>query len=465
MSRKLIAQLKGIKNENGQLNPDRSWVAKNRAELVENIKLSANVEVENEAVKPNVFDTISESLHIFVPSRVLSVARSSLTILLIGTIAVSGWIASVSASVDSLPGDTLYGVKMAAEKTELIVASVIGSDEDEVTTILKHASTRVDEYQRSESTEQATEAIKSLKEKIVSTQDSLDKVNSKSPEKAVAVAKVVEKKTEEILDSLTGKEVKEKTTAENTAPETSQDQLKKDVADAETLIETTGIKAVGVLVDNVNKGEVGEDVITKDEVKDTINRKLNKLAEGVSKLDGTVAETSEKASSTIAIIKTTTSTPSVIATTTVKYVEAEFTEDDVVSSTEPISDQTDDTEQKVVDAEQKVVVAEQKVMETSKKVEETKVEVQTLIDSDDLSGALQKIIELGDIKTETKAAVGEATDAVQQVLVLDPKVNTAPTTSSTPPIIDPDETVSSTNAEDVSVTETVEEAVEAPITN
>src|SRR3989338_4464731 len=363
MSRKLVKQLKNIKNENGRLNPDRSWVAQTRVKLIEDIKCNiTNTEVNEEMVKTSVFDTISEGLHVFVSGRVLSMARSSLTILLVGAVAVSGWIASVSASYDSLPGEALYGVKMAAESTELLVASVIGSDEDEVTTILKHASSRVDEYQRSESTEQATVAIKSLKEKIESTQDSMDKVNGKSPEKVVAVAKVVEKKTSEILDSLTEPKEKERTIElKDIAPEVTKVQLKKDVVEVEALIQNAGIKAVGVLVENVNKEDVKESVITKKEVTDTINRRLDKLTEGGLKLD---------------------------------------------------------------DAEQKVVVAEQKIGEANKIAETTKADVKILIEQDNFTAALQKIIELDTIKTETKVVVDEASIAVnivEKVVVQDAK--------------------------------------------
>src|SRR3989344_3076232 len=420
MSRKLVKQLKNIKNENGRLNPDRSWVAQTRVKLIEDIKCNiTNTEVNEEMVKTSVFDTISEGLHVFVSGRVLSMARSSLTILLVGAVAVSGWIASVSASYDSLAG----------ESTELLVASVIGSDEDEVTTILKHASSRVDEYQRSESTEQATVAIKSLKEKIESTQDSMDKVNGKSPEKVVAVAKVVEKKTSEILDSLTEPKEKERTIElKDIVPEVTKVQLKKDVVEVEALIQNAGIKAVGVLVENVNKEDVKESVITKKEVTDTINRRLDKLTEGALKLDVTVVETSEKASSTIAIIKTTTTTKNIIGIEGAVGETASSTEmnskQSTTSSTQDIVIKAVETEKKVVDAEQKVVVAEQKIGEANKIAETTKADVKILIEQDNFTAALQKIIELDTIKTETKVVVDEASIAVnivEKVVVQDAK--------------------------------------------
>jgi len=408
MSRKLIKQLRGIKNENGRLNPDRSWVAQNRAKLLQGINCSLRINAAEEESKPSVFDSINEGLHIFVSGRALAMARSSLTIFLVGAVTVSSWIASVSASNDSLPGDKMYGVKMAVEKTELLVASVIGSDEDEVTTILKHASTRVDEYQRSESTEQASEAIKSLKEKIASTQESLNEVSEKSPEEAVAVAKVVEKRTEEILDSLSDKMSAEKSSVIVSESEVDNVQLKKEVVEAEDLIQKTGISAVEVLIEKVENEEVGSEVISKEEVKNTINRKLDKLAEGVSRLDAEVVETSGIASTTIAIIKTASTTKYLVEPMKDGEENPDPNADTSASSTSLISAQIGQTEQKVVEAEQKVV-------EANRIVEETKVEIKNLIDQNNLTGALDKIKELDGVKSETSVMVVEANKVVAEV--------------------------------------------------
>ena len=207
MNRELIKNLKNLKND-GRLNPDRAWLARNREEVLDCVRRQSE---NQKAARPNFLEVLSEGLHVFVSGRVLGLARTGLTVFLIGILAVGGWIASVSASYSSLPGEILYGVKIAAEKTELIMASVIGSKEDEVTTILKHASTRVDEYQRSKSAEQSSEAIESLKKKIESTQESLDDASQSTSKTAVAVARVVEKKTGEpilIIQDLQGPKIR-----------------------------------------------------------------------------------------------------------------------------------------------------------------------------------------------------------------------------------------------------------------
>src|SRR3989339_716792 len=340
MSRKLIKQLRGIKNENGRLNPDRSWVAQNRAKLLQGINCSLRINAAEEESKPSVFDSINEGLHIFVSGRALAMARSSLTIFLVGAVTVSSWIASVSASNDSLPGDKMYGVKMAVEKTELLVASVIGSDEDEVTTILKHASTRVDEYQRSESTEQASEAIKSLKEKIASTKESLNEVSEKSPEEAVAVAKVVEKRTEEILDSLSDKMSAEKSSVIVSESEVDNVQLKKKVVEAEQKV--------------VEANRIVEE--TKVEIKNLIDQNnLTGALDKIKELDGVKSETSVmvvEANKVVAEVQkalttevkpTTTILPTPIASTTTNVVLPVLNTSTTVQTTPVIGNTTSST--------------------------------------------------------------------------------------------------------------------------
>jgi len=404
VSRKFIKKLKSIKTQDGLLNPDRAWVARNRERLISDIRQSSS---SNNLHANNKFtQQFSKGLHIFVSNRVLSFARTGMTMVLVGAIAISGWIVSVSASSSSLPGEVLYNVKMAKETAELIVASVIGSEEDEVTTMLKHASTRVDEYQNSKSSEQATQAIKSLKKKIESTGDSLAKAEKKSSEKAVAVAKVIEEKTDEILISLSEEEsVVGYINLDNTEEENLdlEKELSEKIGEAEGLIEETGIKAVEVLIEKFEKQEVGEGLISKEEVKESIAKKLNKLVADVSKIQ----ETNNVSSTTINIVKLkTVSSTEGIVLDKIDSSEQKTTEN-IVTGT---------SEQRLEEASNKVSSASQKVEETNQKVEVGKLEVGDLIEQNNLSAAMDKIKELGEVKNETKVVVTEASNAVINVL-------------------------------------------------
>lgn len=410
MSRELIEKLKSIKTQKGLINPDRVWVAENRAKLLANVRQSAiqqQAESQPEKTPVKLLENFSAGLHIFFPQRVLSFARAGLSVFLVGTVAVGSWIASVSASYDSLPGEIMYSVKMANESTELLVANMLGSEKDQVSTILKHASHRVDEYQRSTSEEQAVQAIESLKKKIESSSKSLEDAEKKSPETAVVVAKVIEEKTDEILVALSNEESVAGTKL----------ALQDDVTNVEGLIQDAGIKAVEMIVKKVEQKEVGEDVISTEEVKKTIAKKLDHLVSDVSRIE----ETNNNSSSTINIVKMeTASSTELIMSAVVPEITVSST---AVTSTPAVADPVN----KVAEASLKVDEAAKKVEETSLKAEETKTAVTGLMEQNDLSGALEKLKELSGVKIETKAAVTEASNAVNQVVQVAKEVATPPT--------------------------------------
>ena len=92
MSKELIKKLKNIKMKDGLVNPDRVWVVQNRAKLLANTRQSAmqmQAEAQPEKTAVKIVAHFSEVLDIFFSRRVLSFARSSLTVFLVGAVAVS----------------------------------------------------------------------------------------------------------------------------------------------------------------------------------------------------------------------------------------------------------------------------------------------------------------------------------------------------------------------------------------
>lgn len=421
MSKKFADNLKQMRaSKISGINPDSTWVARNRALLLSQISEPAKTAQNEPATEKSMFiENLSKAMQIFVSKKVLRFARASLTMFLAISVTVGGWTATVSAANSSLPGEALYNVKMASEGTELLVNKMLGTEEDKVTTILKHASNRVDEFQRSKSSEQANMAIQSLKKKIESTGESLEKAGQKSPEEAMAIAKVIEEKTEIILTSLaTNKtEINETSTNVDTANRLveSHDALKAEVVIAENLIQATSIKAVEVLIQNVEQQKIGEEVITKEDVKQTIARKLDQLVSGMSKLDVEIGVVS---SSTIQF-DIASSTISTVLDTAVK--ENKTTE--VSTSTTQVVTEAKTGTETVADAKAKVEVATQKVDEASKKAEVAVTEVGALIGQNNLSAALEKVKELGGVKQEATAIVLEATNAVSNAIDVQQKEN------------------------------------------
>ena len=219
----------------------------------------------------------------------------------------------------------------------------------------------MEEYSRSTKPKQKKASLDSLKKKIETTNQELKKIDkSSSSEDAVKVAKVVEQETEKILEKLeeaaidktkakkqgeqpviststedqgSGSPVitdkmtaeKEESTARNTEEEVKdtvsdeESEVLRAVAEAEAILEDTGIDAVEVLVEESQKEIAG---ISAEEVKIVIVKKLDRLTKDVKALEATLEAMTVTASNTEKINRTTREdtvsvTPLVTSSTTV----------------------------------------------------------------------------------------------------------------------------------------------------
>lgn len=356
--RDIREQLKQLKYGHERIRPDLDWVSKSRQVLLQQIR--------NTVFVPSSKNTRLSSRHIlqavtlFFSRRTFLILRTASLIFLAMLVTTGGWIASVNAAFNSLPGDALYNVKLATEKTELIVTSVVGTEKEKVTTLLRHASNRVEEYQKSKTPDQAKVVIQSLKKSIESTNKHLEQqVGAGASTNATELAKVVNEKTEELLDSLNTKTVLPPT-------EFISDQevsLQKEVGEATHLIEVAGVIAVQVLAEQTLAGDQSVDV---QEVKATVEKKLDHIVTDVSALQQDV----------VGAPSTTEAVPSIVL--------SGVTVSTTVSTT--------------------IEIATEQAIETGKFVEKTVAEARTMIQNNDLLGAIKKVEEL----TEVKKGVGVA---------------------------------------------------------
>lgn len=407
MNKELIRQLKQLKTDNGRINADLIWIKQNRHQLLSSIRPTGIAQapaVTTGLFLAQILSGLSRAAQIFVSGRVVSIARYSFTVMLIAAVAVSSWIATVSASQTSLPGDALYNVKLATEKTELFVTTVIGSEAEAVSTLLKHASARVDEYQKikGNSPVQATRAIESLRKTIESTNKQLEKVGNKSgvSGKASAVAKVIEKQTTEILASLeqknpenafapSGRQVWPGEAVDKALNKADKAVLNKEVEKATQVLEATGVKAVEVLI---KKEKEGDKNVKIGDAKESVEKKLDKIVDDLAGLKQNVAEATTDVAKIIAANSTSTvaggSLPTVSEAT------------NLVTTTERL-------------AVEKVKQTDEKVTQANKVVGDTVAEARNLIQQNDLQGALNKVKELNAVKKEAREAVLEANEAVK----------------------------------------------------
>ena len=118
MNKKLAAQLKDLKNEHAGGNPDASWLASTRETLMMQVSNTVS-QTQPEISKPRAF---AEFAKLFRPLNMTRALATPLAVLLLMVGASVGASALVSSSDATLPGDTLYGVKLLSERASLTLA-------------------------------------------------------------------------------------------------------------------------------------------------------------------------------------------------------------------------------------------------------------------------------------------------------------------------------------------------------
>ncbi len=430
-TRSLKEQLMNIRNGHDRIGADPAWVRSNRDLLLSQIRNTVEPRSTRSIFSKRLVGQFSHAVKLFVPANLATSIRSMSFVSLALLLAVSGWIASVSAAQNSLPGDALYNVKLAGEKTELLVVSVVGGQKNKVDTLFKHASNRVEELHKSKNTDQAKIVIQSLKQSIESASQSLQQANDASTPDASVVAKTVNEKTEQLLTSLGTPVVS--ATEPAIANQAAVVDLQKEVGEAAHLIEVTGVKAVQVLAE---QNLAGDQTVSEEDVKASVEKKLDSLVSDFSEINkdvsdvNTIVVSSTVGSASVSIVITSADTSTALGI----FVSASGTAP-IVPVTSAVSAVQGMTVSSAT-VGQTVKATEQRVAEANKIVEKTVAEAKTLIQNNDLVGALKKVEALTDVKKETGNAVIQAKliteSATANSALSSPNAATAPTASTTP---------------------------------
>jgi len=185
---------------------------------------------------------------------------------------VSGSALTVEASKSSLPGDSLYIVKIAAENAALAVAS----EEDKLKIEVEQAGKRLEELaevsQKPSDLEQDAKVerlIVDFEKKIASANERLTKISDSG--KKAKTAKVINDQSEKYTEALV------KTT--ESLPETVKEKVSKQVAKAIVSTEKINMSSLAVMVEQKEQGD--DNVIADDEIVAKIKKKINKLEEKI----------------------------------------------------------------------------------------------------------------------------------------------------------------------------------------
>lgn len=219
-----------------------------------------------------LFFRIRTFAKMFIPQPVWKYAlQPALVMVLVLGVGTGGWITSVQAASNSLPGDALYHIKLASERTQVALAS-LSSDDRAVTGLhVAFAKRRLDEVNQvmkkpngKKKAARATTAVQGFKKEITNLQDSLKNVQASQPDAATELAKVMQARGAEF--SATISETHKAVAVDN--PVIAQ-ELKK----AGQLVDQTTLTALGVLV---AKHAAGDPLVREKDMVGAVGDQLEK---------------------------------------------------------------------------------------------------------------------------------------------------------------------------------------------
>jgi hypothetical protein len=326
MSKELKAQLKSLKHTHGSFTPRAAFVSETRTALLRSIAIE-------EATIPNktsVFLRMQSWVGTFLPHEVQVALRPVMSVVLVIGVSVAGFALSASASNTSLPGDILYGVKRATEKTEAVFVSAIGTNANKTEMLAKHAKNRANETKEliaQNKTELVAESVVSLKEAVSEvSQHANDVVENDAADMAMTIAQVAEVQQEiattlsEAIDSVAGSD--------------NATFVMAQVTDAVQAVVNESVSVAQTIVEKQKNGELeGVDMVSVNEgVKNTLDTAVTSIAQTTHSIeqvitqqtasfpgpvtsDVTVIDTSAVTTTSI-LIGDTTSTANTISTPT-----------------------------------------------------------------------------------------------------------------------------------------------------
>jgi hypothetical protein len=182
----IVKQLKNLR----KIKPSSSLLSKQRSFLLSEIsRIEEPIKQVSETGKRflifPVFNFSKLLKPVYALAFVLIILVSSL-----GTVSV------ISAAQNSLPGDPLYGLKTAFEKTQMTFAS---SQEAKVKLSIKFVNQRIDEFAqiagKPEKKQEIQKTVDKLNSQLVSIQDEISQLKDRNDKKALEVAKLIKEQT------------------------------------------------------------------------------------------------------------------------------------------------------------------------------------------------------------------------------------------------------------------------------
>lgn len=246
MKNNLVQQLKNLKNHPCAGAADSLWLAKNREILLMQVRNTMPARISDKAIHVAFISSKAKQFirwYVSGGTKWGIAFRGSVALLMVILLPMTGWVTSVNAALGSVPGDTLYGLKIVSEKVQISLTT------DRTTKIKlrsQFASRRADEVRKlaakpdAQTNAHVKEAVEKLSVEITTVQRNLEEIKAEkkeNPEVIIEAARVVDSATDAIAKVL---ETTETTTAAT------------EIQAAKTLVDSVGVSAIRTLITTKN---------------------------------------------------------------------------------------------------------------------------------------------------------------------------------------------------------------------
>lgn len=404
MSRALKAQLKSLRH--AAINPRPEWVASTRSTILAQIGNTVRPE------RPSFWRSLPGTLgSLFSPQAFFRPVAAVLTI----AISVSGWVATSKASRGALPGDTLYAVKIATEKTQVAWVSMINDKTKAAQLHVELAGRRADEAKKivvssPEKKVRVSETVNNVKQELAAATQKLEDIKHDST--AVLsqdVVSAIKQQTDDIKKSL--QEVKVNL---QTSTTTADKLLSEEVVDAKNAAKDADVTTVQVAVADHLKAN---SALSKDYVNALIDTTLTHAVTEAGETKGSLTELKVLVAEAAHDLAATSSVFD-LATSSSLPESASSTAVSTSSSSTPTTTSTParDIKQNFTVVAGETAQAALKTQEVTDQLSQKVSEIKQLVSAGNLSLAASKIQEVSDAAKEVEKISDASISKVQASL-------------------------------------------------
>jgi hypothetical protein len=260
--KELFGQLKSLK----KIEPRQDWKQSGRELLLSQIKS------QRQKLEPR----LSVSSIIFIEFKKLTAftLRPAGVVIVISTLAMGSGIVTVNAAFSSLPGDTLYPVKITAERVQL---SLKLDEKDKMTMEMELAGKRIEELKKVKNSNESSARDAKIKIPLQRFTEELGSINNRldNLKKTGNAADVVNLAV--IVDDMTESYTSALEATKKEMPSSTKDTIKEALAASEK----TNNNAVSIIIDNHNQANNKD---AKDDLVKKVEDRINKTDERVKQL-------------------------------------------------------------------------------------------------------------------------------------------------------------------------------------